>query len=129
MAEIKGVGALQIKSADRGEVEAVIATLSVVDKDFEVVVPGAIEDGAEVSMSSYGHDAIFGALPVGKGIIRIEGNRAVFRGQMFLSTSRGKETFDVLKEMGPRMQWSFGFQVLESRPPRKNGGRAAPGAC
>lgn len=117
MAETKGVGALQIKDAARGEVEAVIATLNVVDRDQEVVVDGAIRDGAEVTMSSFGHDAMFGSLPVGKGVIRIAGNLAIFEGKLFLSTARGQETFDVLKEMGPRMQWSFGFSVLESATP------------
>jgi hypothetical protein len=113
----KSFGAFAIKSESRGEVEAVIATLNVVDRDREVIVPGALQDGAEVAVSGYGHDAIFGAIPAGKGAIRVTGNRAIFQGRLFLSTERGRETLAVLKEMGSAQQWSFGFEILESAPP------------
>jgi hypothetical protein len=113
----KAFGAFELKSADRGEVEAVVATLGVLDRDREVIQPGAIQDGAQVTVSAFGHDAMFGALPAGKGAIHVAGNRAVFQGRLFLSTDRGRDTLSVLKEMGPTQQWSFGFEVLQSESP------------
>ena len=117
MPELKSFGALEVKSAERGEVEAIVATLGVVDRDQEVILPGAIADGSKVKLSSYGHDAMFGGIPVGKGALRIAGNRAIFQGKLFLGTVRGKETFDVLREMGADQSWSFGFVVQKSEPP------------
>lgn len=68
-------------------------------------------------MSSYGHDVVFGSMPVGKGTISVVKDKAVFRGKLFLSTVRGQETFDVLKEMGSDQQWSFGFRIIGSEVP------------
>jgi hypothetical protein len=117
----------EIKDANRGDVEAIIATLGVVDKDEDIIRPDAIKEGAKVAMSSYGHDAVFGDAPVGKGAIHIEGAKAVFKGRMFLATQRGRDTFEVLKEMGGDQEWSFGFRVMGSEVPseaeRKQGAR------
>jgi hypothetical protein len=115
--ETKGVGPIEIKDADRGEVEAVVATIGVVDHDSDVITHDAITNGVTVKMSAYGHDSVYGAIPVGKGVIAIEGNKAIFRGRLFLATARGRETFDVLKEMGSDQEWSFGFRVLGSEVP------------
>lgn len=114
---MKGLGAFEIKDAEKGEVEAVVATLGVIDRDGDIITRTAIADGAKVKMSSYGHDAMFGAIPVGKGALAIDGDRVVFRGKVFLGTARGRETFDVLKEMGADQEWSFGFRVLGSETP------------
>lgn len=116
--ELKELGALEIKDAEKGEVEAVIATLGVVDRDYDVISPDAIKDGAKVKMSAYGHDLMFGGeMPVGRGSLHVEGDKAVFKGKLFLSTQRGREAFDVLKEMGKDQEWSFGFRVLGSEVP------------
>lgn len=116
-AEIKGVGALEIKNEQLGEVEAVIATLDVVDKDGDVIRAGAIKNGAKVKMSGYGHDIIFGEMPVGKGALAIEGDKAIFRGRVFLATTKGREVFEVLKEFGSDQEWSFGFRVVSDEAP------------
>lgn len=114
---LKGLGTMEIKDADEGRVEAVIATLGVVDRDSDVITTDAIKSGAKVKMSGYGHDAMWGGTPVGKGAIFVDGNKAVFKGQLFLSTARGKEIFSVLKEMGTDQEWSFGFRVMGSEVP------------
>lgn len=110
MAETKSVGALQIKNADRGEVEAVVATLNVVDHELDVILPGAIPDQARVKMSFYGHGAMFGDAPVGKGIVREVGNRAVLTGQFFMGTERGREAFETVKALGADSEWSIGYR-------------------
>lgn len=114
---VKGLGPVEIKNADRGEVEAVIATLGVIDRDGDIIRAGAIPSGAKVKLSSYRHDVMYGAIPVGKGVIDRVGNRLIFRGRVFLATPRGRETFEVLKEMGPDQEWSLGFLILKSESP------------
>lgn len=125
--EVKAFGAFEIKDAEKGIVEAIIATLGVVDKDEDIIRPDAVPDGAKVSMSSYGHDAVFGDAPVGKGKLQRDGTKLVFSGRVFLATQRGRETFETLKEMGPDQQWSFGFRILGAEVPseeeRKQGAR------
>lgn len=108
--ELKSFGALEIKDVDQGEVCAVVATLGVVDKDGDVFLPGSFPDSAAVKMSAYGHDVIMeGAAPVGKGSIRVQGDRAIFEGKFFMSSSRGREAFNIVKELGGDGEWSFGF--------------------
>jgi phage head maturation protease len=115
--ELKSIVTFEVKDAEKGDVEAIIATLGVVDKDEDIIRKDAIPDGSKVSMSSYGHDAMFGDAPVGKGTIHVDGNKAVFTGRMFLATQRGRETFETLKEMGSDQQWSFGFRILGAEVP------------
>lgn len=100
-----------IKDADKGEVEAVVATLGVIDRDGDIIRNGSLKGTASVTMSAWGHDAMYGAVPAGKGKLREEKNALVFSGRAFLSTTGGKETFEVLKEMGEDQEWSFGFRV------------------
>lgn len=113
----KTLGALEIKSEETGEVEAIVATLGVVDRDSEVITEGAIKDGAKVKLSSYGHDAIFGDMPAGKGVLLIDGSKVVFKGRYFLNTQRGLESFRTIKEMGREQEWSFGFRIIGSEVP------------
>jgi hypothetical protein len=124
---IKSFCSFEIKDAEKGEVEAIIATLGVVDKDEDIIRPGAVADGSKVSMSSYGHDAVWGARPVGKGTLHTVGNKLVFKGKMFLATTDGRDTFECLKEMGADQEWSFGFRILGAEVPsddeRKDGAR------
>lgn len=108
--ELKSFGTLEIKNVDQGEVCAVIATLGVVDKDGDVLLPGSFPESATVKMSGYGHDVILdGAAPVGKGTISVDGDKAVFTGRFFMSTARGAESFRTVKELGSDGEWSFGF--------------------
>lgn len=127
--EMKCFTSFEIKDAAKGEVEAVFATIGVTDHDQDVIRPGAIKHGAKVVVSSYGHDAVFGARPAGKGHIFIDGNKAGVRAKMFLNTTDGRDTFEVLKEMGADQEWSFGFVVLDEEAPteaeRKSGARRA----
>lgn len=107
--ELKSFGALEIKDAARGEVAAVIATLGVVDKDGDVLLPGSFPKSASVKMSGYGHSAVFGEAPAGKGTITVEDDKAIFHGRFFMSTERGREAFQTVKELGEEGEWSFGF--------------------
>lgn len=107
----------EIKDAEKGEVSAKVATLEVVDKDGDIIRKSAQPKAAKVAMSSWGHDAVFGNRPVGKGTLARDGDGLRFDGRVFLNTVDGRETFEVLKEMGPDQQWSFAFRVLGSEVP------------
>ncbi len=117
----KRISPLAIKDEARGEVEAVVATLGLVDRDGDVIKEGAIPNGSPVKLSDYGHSVVYAdAQPVGAGRIYIKDDKAVFRGRLFLDTARGRETFVVLRElkaMGAEQEWSFGFRVLGAERP------------
>jgi hypothetical protein len=110
----KAFGAFDIKDADKGEVEAIIATLNVVDRDREVILPGAIPDGTPVKLSGYGHSAMYGEAPVGKGYLVTKGDKIHFKGSFFLGTQRGAEAFATAKALGSDQEWSFGFRIVEA---------------
>lgn len=118
VSEHKTLTGVEVKDASKGTVEAVFATLDVIDKDGDVTVKGAFEDGAPVRISAYGHGSWGSALPVGKGTIHERGSEAILEGQFFLDTSHGRDHFETVKEMGELMEWSYGFDVVKSgRPP------------
>lgn len=105
---------VEVKDADKGQVEAVFATFNVIDKDGDVTLPGAFEDGAPVRISAYQHTSWSGALPVGKGVIRQTDTEAILEGQFFLNTTGGRDTFEVVKQLGDQQEWSYGYDTLES---------------
>jgi len=105
--------------APEGSVQAMFSVFNVVDESREVVLPSFFQDGQEVLMASWGHN--WGALPVGKGIIRVTQEGAVFDGRFFLNTQSGREHYETVKAVGDLQEWSFGFRVLEARPGQFNG--------
>jgi hypothetical protein len=113
--DTKALRGVEIKDAAKGEVTAVFATLDVVDHDGDVTRPGAFEDGAAVRISAYGHASWGGVLPVGKGVIRATGKEAVLEGQFFLDTTGGRDTFEVVKQLGEAglQEWSYGYDAVE----------------
>jgi hypothetical protein len=116
-------GTVQIKDADRGQVQAVFSTFNVIDRDGDVTLPGAFEDGAEVVISAYGHKTWTGAMPVGEGRIRNTKSEAVLDGQFFMDTRDGQETFTVVKRLGVKQQWSYGYDTVAERPGTFDGQR------
>jgi hypothetical protein len=101
---------LEIKDADKGHVTAVIATLNVVDRDGDVILPGAVPNGSRIKISEYSHDIIEdGMLPAGKGKLYERANQLVMEGEYFLEASRGREAFLTVKAMGEDSEWSIGF--------------------
>lgn len=71
-------GEVGIKSGPLGEVTAVVATLGVVDHDGDVATAETFTDGQELAISAYNHSSmqIGGALPVGKGVLRVDSSHA-----------------------------------------------------
>jgi len=104
---------LQLKEgAPEGSVLAVFSTFNVIDKDGDVTLPGAFEDGAPVRISSWGHK--WYELPVGRGAIQVDGERAVMDGRFFMDTIGGADTYRTVKGLEELQEWSYGFNVLDS---------------
>jgi len=109
----KTLSRVTVKDAAKGEVTAVFATLNSIDSDGDVTLPSAFEEGCPVRISAYGHQSWQGALPVGKGTIRTVGNEAILDGQFFMNTAHGRDTFEVVKELGSQQEWSYGYDPVE----------------
>lgn len=108
--ETKSIEGFEIKDADLGEVTAIVSTFNVVDRDGDVILPGAIRNGATVKLSGYGHDVVMnGAPPAGIGTVAVDDVRAVFDGKYFMDTQRGREAFAVVKGLGADSEWSIGY--------------------
>lgn len=111
----KTLSRVEIKDADKGIVEAVFASFNTVDKDGDVTLPGAFDDGATVAVSAYGHTSWEGRLPVGFATIRQTDTEAVATAQFLMDTQHGAETFRTVKSLHSRGlgEWSYGYDVLE----------------
>jgi hypothetical protein len=103
----KTLSGVTVKDESQGQVSAVFATFNVIDRDGDLTLPGAIKDGTEVVISAYGHSSHDDELPVGKGVIRTTDTEAILEGQFFMNTTAGRETFEVVKELGPLGEWSY----------------------
>jgi len=115
---------LQVKQdgAGEGRVSAVFSTFGVIDSDGDVVRPSAFTEGQQVPMT-WAHDW---ANPVGKGVIHVEADRAVFECQFFMDTVDGEQAFLKVKNMGDLQEWSWGFRVLDAEIADAPDGQAAP---
>jgi HK97 family phage prohead protease len=121
MSSTKNLGRVEVKDADKGMVSAVFCTFDVIDHDGDVIAPGAIPDGLAVRISAYNHKSWDGAMPVGKGTIRVTDTEAILEGQFFLGTTAGRDTFELVKQMGDLQEWSWGFDVLDAEPATVDG--------
>lgn len=112
--ELKAVG-------EEGQFRAVIATFNRVDHDMDVTLPGAFPEGKVVPISAYGHTSWNGALPVGKGTIHQDEEKAWIEGRFFLDTTAGRETYNTVKGLTDEtgggaagQEWSYGYDATKS---------------
>jgi hypothetical protein len=113
--EQKLLRGVEVKSEAEGLVSAVFSTFNVVDRDGDVVLPGAFKSGAPVRISAYGHGSWNGMLPVGKGNITTNDREAVLTGRFFMDTQAGRETFTVVKELGELGEWSYSLENVVAK--------------
>lgn len=102
-----------------GTFSAMLCQYGVKDLDNDVTVAGAFEDGAPVVIAQYGHN--WEAIPVGKGVLRSDADRAYVDGSFFLNTTMGKDTYEVVKGLGDLQEWSYGFRIVEKEHGDLNG--------
>jgi len=101
------------EDADKtGAFRAEFATLNVIDHDRDVTESGAFRDGQETLIESWNHN--YGQLPVGKGVIHEDGDKAVIEGQFFLDTQGGLEHYKTVKALGELQEWSYTFDIEDS---------------
>tara|TARA_Y100001958_G_C21238939_1_gene566100 strand:+ start:1896 stop:3485 length:1590 start_codon:yes stop_codon:yes gene_type:complete len=110
--EIKNIN-LEFKEDGEGKVSAVFSVFNNLDSDGDVVVPGAIKSRAKSGMVPmvWAHKW---DMPIGKGIITEDGDKATFQGEFFMDTDSGQEAYKLVKNMGDLQQWSFGYRVNDS---------------
>jgi hypothetical protein len=113
-AERKAFIGIDLKADKPGSFTARIATLNVIDKDGDVTLPGAFPAGKSILISSYMHSSWGGQLPVGKGVIREEGNDVFVDGEFYLDTPDGRAHYDTIKHAPELQEWSYGFLVKET---------------
>jgi HK97 family phage prohead protease len=112
VSEIKNID-LEFKADGEGKVSAVFSVFNTLDSDGDVVVPEAIKSGfksGSVPMV-WAHKW---DMPIGKGAIKQDGDKATFEGEFFMDTESGKEAYNLVKAMGDLQQWSFGYRVNDS---------------
>lgn len=102
---------LKLGEGEEGSFRATFATLMAIDKDRDVTVPGAFQQGQKVKIAAWGHD--WGALTVGKGQIFADEQTAWVQGQFNLATDAGREHYETVKFNGADQEWSYGFEVQE----------------
>lgn len=103
---------LKAEGDGAGTISAVFSTFNTIDSDGDVVMPSAFTEGQEVPLT-WSHDW---SNPVGKGIVRVQPDRAVFEGQFWLDTTDGEQAYRKVKNAGSLQEFSWGFRVLESEP-------------
>jgi len=98
VSEIKNID-LEFKGDSEGKVSAVFSVFNTLDSDGDVVVPKAIKSGfksGSVPMV-WAHKW---DMPIGKGEIKQDGDKATFEGSFFMDTESGKEAYNLVKAMG-----------------------------
>src|ERR1700694_3995 len=116
MQQFKRFSGIELKSdGPAGSFRATFATLApAVDLDGDVTEAGAFKQGQAVVLSAYGHASWEGALPVGTGVIGANSSKAYVDGVFFLDTIAGRETYATVKALGPLVEFSYGYDVLEA---------------
>ena len=107
--EYKTVEATIKQASDEGAFEAAIATLNVIDKDKDIVLPGAFGDAPAFVIPA--HDQ--GHVPLGKAHVEERGDLAVATGLFNLKIEAARDWNEALKfdlAHPPSVQeWSWGF--------------------
>jgi HK97 family phage prohead protease len=94
---------------ESGLLSAMFSTFHTIDKDGDVVLPTAFTAGQEVPMVWH-HDW---QRPVGKGVIEVTPEGAVFKGKFNLNTTWGRDAYESVKFAGPLQEYSWGFRVTD----------------
>jgi hypothetical protein len=108
-------GVMEVKAGSEGVATATFSTFSCVDKDGDVLLPGAIPNGKTVPISAWNHGIWKSELPVGIATIRSLSDRAEADCRFFLDTVGGKDTWATIRNLGGA-EWSYGYDVLDSYP-------------
>ncbi len=110
--EWKGAKLKNFKLSGEGIFRALFAPFNSIDKQGDLTLPGAFGT-QRVIISSYGHGSWKGDLPVGKGVIHDGDEGGIVEGQFFLDTTRGKDTYTIVKELGDLQEWNYALPEID----------------
>ena len=96
-----------------GSFLAIFSSFDTIDSYGDVAKQGAFPDGKEVLVGAFGHASPYGALPVGKGIIRSDESLTYIDGQFNLKMTAGRETYEAVKDAGPLLEWSYIYMPVK----------------
>lgn len=99
-------------AGEEGRLKAVISTFDVPDREGDVVSASAFTDGQAIPMV-WAHQW---DKPIGKGVVHVSDDRAVFDGKLFLDTTAGADAYRTIKAMGDLQEYSWGFRILDAEP-------------
>ena len=102
-----------------GQFRALFSRFNNIDKQGDITMPGAFEEGAPIKIAYWGHR--WENLPVGRGEIHQDDEKAWVDGRFFLDTEAGLETYKTVKELGELAEWSYGFEVLDAAEDKVDG--------
>lgn len=102
-----------------GQFRALFSRFNNIDKQGDITLPGAFEEGAPIKIAYWGHR--WENLPVGRGEIHQDDEKAWVDGRFFLDTEAGLETYKTVKALGELAEWSYGFEVLDSAEDKVDG--------
>lgn len=103
---------VRIKDETKGTAELVFAEFGTIDKDDDVTIKGAFDDGAAIVLSAYGHKSWDGALPYGFGTIVVKNNEACADVQFLMETTHGRDAFLTVKALSEQglQEWSYSLE-------------------
>jgi hypothetical protein len=115
---------VSFKSSDpAGVARAIFSTFDVVDKDGDIVIPEAIPEGTTV-LGAYGHSTVLSnALPIGIAEIRKDSTKAWADLTFNMELQSARDTWSVIKQLGPLQEYSYTFKVLDSELASMDGKR------
>lgn len=102
---------------DEGVLSAVFSTFDVVDSDGDILTAEAFTDGQPVPMV-WSHDW---SKPIGKGVVKVESERAIFNGRLWLDTDDGMQAYRKIRNAGDLQEYSWGFQIKDAAPGERDG--------
>jgi len=97
---------------EKGSFRAIFSTFNVIDLDGDVTLPGAFTAGQKVRIAYWGHR--WSDLPVGRGVVGADDEKAWVDGKFFMDTQMGLETYKTVKNLAELQEWSYGFDIDES---------------
>lgn len=109
------VKALRTGKGWMGSAAVRVATLNVVDRDGDLIVPGALEPGPPVIVSDWNHDAAHGlAEPVGIAQLE-EVDDALMAWPVYDDTPAGRRA--CARVLADKPDWSVTYRVTQERAP------------
>jgi HK97 family phage prohead protease len=103
--------------APAGSLQATFSRFHTVDRDGDLTLPSAFEDGQRVPLV-WSHQW---TQPVGDGTIRVLPDRAVFEGQFWTDTIDGEQAYKKVKRAGDLQEYSYGYIIRDAGPGTHDG--------